>query len=84
MCELTDSIEELSIEYFEGEKSTHLNIYSIPDSDTIYLGRSYGTIEDMETGREFKQKVISEINSALKTDFTETEFKTYKKAWYNG
>jgi len=76
--ELSEYIEETL------ENKSHLKTYGIPESGIIFLGRSYSTIEDDETGKEFKQKAISEINSCLKTDFPENKFAIYKEAWYNG
>lgn len=51
-----------------------------PDgSDGLYIGKSWDSIEDNQTGKQFKE----EIESVIKKYFG-VECSTHSAAWYNG
>jgi hypothetical protein len=48
-----------------------------PDSDGVYIGRSWASVKDDETGRQFKDSV----EEKLKTIFGKVPFDTFQESW---
>lgn len=55
-----------------------------PDDYGLYIGRSWNEVGDNETGKEFKNKIESDILKLLNNEFKDVEFGTHEDAWYNG
>lgn len=49
--------------------------------DSVFLGRDWTSIEDDETGRQFKEKVEKEVEELLGE---KKECSSYEEGWYNG
>lgn len=45
-----------------------------------YIGRSWDSVGDDETGKQFKEK----IQEKIKVHFPDAKFRTFEKAWYDG
>ena len=66
-------LKKLSLEYYVGE-SEH------------YVGRSWGDVEDNETGKEFKDRIITKIDQ-IKNKYPDVEMSspdTFEEAYYDG
>jgi len=61
-------------------KGTGLSLTS-GQYDTIYVGRSWDSIKDDETGKQFKESIKTTIKNVLRVDLS---CDTYEEAWYNG
>jgi len=71
---LIDDIDEL-------EDIISLNVYYMPyDDDGFYIGRSFKTIKDNETGKAFKENVEEKI----KKYFPNSSLRTIEEAFYDG
>ena len=57
-----------------------INLISGCGSEYFYLGRSWDSIDDNETGREFKKSIKDEISKLLGEDI---ECDTIKGAWFD-
>ena len=69
-----DEVDEL-------EDILSLNVYYMPyDDDGFYIGRSFRTIKDNETGKEFKEKVEEKI----KKYFPNSSLGTIEESFYDG
>ena len=51
------------------------------DNDEIYIGLSWDSVKDDETGRQFKDRIEKEIEKLFGE---KQECRTHKYAWYNG
>jgi len=56
-----DPVEQL-------EKKTGLNCGTYDDYDNFYVGRSYDTLKDDETGKQFKESVEKKLKELLGKD----------------
>ena len=56
-----------------------LECHSPYHDSTKYIGISWASIKDDETGREFKQRIEDTVKK-----FTDVECTTYEEAWYDG
>jgi len=65
-------IEEMGLEIHNGDCNY--------DNGTLYVGRSWSSIKDDETGAQFKEFV----RKALNKFFGDTECTTTEQAWYDG
>jgi hypothetical protein len=60
------------------EKDTGLEVHVHDESDALWIGRSWSSIGDDETGRELKDGV----EKIMKEHFDEDECHTYEESWY--
>jgi hypothetical protein len=74
------------------QMASHINNNSIyneidefrhSDAETYYLGRSWDSIGDDETGRQFKEYIKNGIK-ILFPDIEDNEFSTFEEVWYDG
>lgn len=68
--ELAEEVVNAGLEYFHPD-----------DSDIVFIGRSWSSIQDEETGAGFKKSVeemVSEICGGLRK-----ECRTYEEAWFS-
>lgn len=76
--------EDEDLDWYEiGEmlsEKTGLSSYQDYDNDTLWLGREWSTIDDDETGRDFKENVKSKIETVLGSD---ADCSTYDETIYN-
>lgn len=56
--------------------------YHCPYEDHYYIGYSWDSIKDDETGKQFKDRVESKIKELLGRD--NMSFGTYEEAWRDG
>jgi len=56
-------------------------ITSCPDTDDYFIGPSWDSIGDDETGREFREKIEKKFKELLGDDIT---CSTYQEAWRDG
>jgi hypothetical protein len=63
------------------EEITELECIVLGESDAIYIGRSYSSIRDDESGKQFKDSVENALKKALGR---EVKCDTQEEAWYNG
>lgn len=79
-----DEDEDEELDWYEvGEmiaEKTGLSSYQDYDNDTLWLGREWSTIDDDETGRDFKENVKSKIESVFGPG---TDCETYDETIYN-
>ena len=52
---------------------------SCPNDYSYYVGKSWDSVKDDETGKQFKERVEGELKK-----FGFKKFETYSQAWYNG
>ena len=64
------------------EAETGLFTSSGPDGDDLYVGRSWSSVKDDETGLQFKQSVEKVIKEKLGLEDVKCD--TCSEAWYNG
>jgi len=57
--------------------------YHRPYSDGYYIGASWDSIRDDETGKQFKERVEKKIRELIVGD-SDVKFETYKEAWRDG
>jgi hypothetical protein len=60
--------------------------YHRDSGDSILIGRSWSSVNDDETGRQFKDSVIDALTAAsgLPREQVEADCGTYEDVWYNG
>jgi hypothetical protein len=58
-----------------------LNIF-YPEYDGIYIGKSWSSIKDDETGLQFKQSVENRLKELLGNQ--DVKCSTYEEGYYNG
>jgi hypothetical protein len=65
----------------ELEDWAYKNNYAIefPEYMGLYIGKSWSSVKDDETGKQFKEKIEKDLK---KLGFN--EFNTFSYAWYNG
>lgn len=63
-----------------GKYMNNLEIHAPYDFDYVYIGRSFTSIGDDETGASFKKNVKENIDKY----FDNEQCKTISKSWYNG
>ena len=92
-AELSNHREELSTKFSEDreidrwelrdliEKETGLEVSNGPEGDYLYVGKSWDSIKDDETGLQFKQSVEKIFKEKLGLD---VKLETCSEAWYNG
>ena len=49
--------------------------------DTFYIGRSWGSVRDNETGKQFKESVETQLKKYFGED---VEIGTHSEAWFDG
>lgn len=60
-------------------KNTELEFH-IPDYDeSVYIGISWDKVKDNETGLQFKERVVSEINKILGVKLNIEDLTTHKE-----
>lgn len=57
-----------------------LEFHAIYESDLYYIGRSFDSIGDNETGKQFKESVMSKVAPL----FPKAEGESISETWYNG
>lgn len=68
-------------EEYELEELLGLSVRSVPyDDDYFYIGRSFKTIKDDETGKDFKNSVEEKI----KKFFPNQSLSTFEESYYDG
>ena len=65
---------------YQVEKKTGMECFSIM-GEAYYLGRSFSSIGDIETGQGFKDSVNKKLTELLGRPVTGSH---HKEAWYNG
>jgi len=50
----------------------------------VYIGRSWSSIKDDETGKMFKDKIKADILKLLNNELPNVAFATLEEAWYDG
>jgi hypothetical protein len=93
-AELSNHAEELAKKF--GITEEDLDLYELgeilaektglesetgPDSDSLFVGRSWSSIKDDETGAQFKKSIEQTIKEATGVDIV---CDTYSEAWYDG
>lgn len=79
--ELDDDLDVYEIaERIDEFLDNHFSVYVIDDYDEVYIGRSWDTVGDDETGRHFKESVRSLIQDTMGFD---KQPDTYQEAWYS-
>jgi len=71
----------------EESKNKDISLYFIDGSeysDCFYIGQAYSSIEDNETGAQFKQRVKEEVNKLFDNQIEENRFGTIEEAWRDG
>lgn len=66
-------------EKLEGEKDLEFHC----NDDTYWVGRSYTTIKDNETGESFKMTTALKLRS-LFPNIQDKDIQTFEESWYNG
>lgn len=63
-----------------------LEIHRCPDfSDFgVYIGRSWNTVKDDETGAMFKKDIEDKLKEAFKDKMELPKCETHSEAWYDG
>lgn len=64
-------------------KTSSLSIEAPSNYDSIYVGASWDSVKDDETGKEFKNRVFNDIK-ALGLKVNKTDLGTHAESWYNG
>lgn len=64
----------------------HEDWYHPYENDGIFIGKSWDSIKDEQTGKEFKDDTQKWIKEKLKGKVKEEDlvFGTYSEAWYDG
>ncbi|MBT6050103.1 MAG: hypothetical protein HOG49_25175 [Candidatus Scalindua sp.] len=60
---------------------TELSFWTLPYTDTVYVGISYDTIKDKETGEEFKERVRNLVKELFGDSINENSFGVHSEAW---
>ena len=68
---------ELIEEYLSKNKMM-CEVHCAPYDSSVYVGRSWDSIRDDQTGAEFKKSVEESLKDIA------TEFRTFEEAWYDG
>lgn len=74
------SAGELLEEEMENKKVS-LFIQSDYDGNQVYIGHSFTSIGDDETGKQFKDRVKKEVNIVFNNQIPEKDFGTCEEAW---
>jgi len=61
-------------------RETGLEVHYGPEAPYVFVGKSWSTVQDDETGLEFKNSIKSEIKKLFGDD---SECHTYEEAWEN-
>lgn len=84
---LSVSVDEDYIDTYSLEKKLVEKEYTVTIQDMMgeyfYIGRSYSSIKDDETGQQFKETIEKEITELL-GEAKEIKCGTCEQAWYNG
>jgi hypothetical protein len=77
-----DVYELLEIEM----KKKNVSLYICPDYDgySMYIGETWPSIADTETGLQFKTRVKEEVNTILNGQIADDKFSTLEEAWRDG
>jgi hypothetical protein len=68
-----DAVEKLGLSYHYGDPNN--------DSDMVYIGRSWSSVKDDETGKAFKESIERLIEQLCGES---KECTTYEEAWHDG
>lgn len=68
-------------EILDSEKWQDLSFERQPDCEYVYVGISWGSVKDDETGLQFKQRVEKQIKEMCGQDIA---CETISAAWYDG
>jgi hypothetical protein len=63
-------------------KKLNIEWHIMDYDDIIYIGQSWDQVRDDETGLQFKERTVKEINDLLGTDFTVENLQTIQESWY--
>jgi len=63
------------------EDRTELSFWTMPYTDTVYVGISYDTIKDEETGKEFKERVRNLVKELFGDSINVNSFATHSEVW---
>jgi hypothetical protein len=90
-CIYGTTISKIDIEKITGEDFdydtgklediTGLECFAPGEGSTIYIGRSYSSIRDDESGKQFKDSVENALKKSLGR---EVKCDTQEEAWYSG
>jgi hypothetical protein len=81
--ELKDLLKEIGKEGTEIDEVLHGTQlqYNVGEYDTVYVGRSWDSIKDDETGKQFKDSIERDLKDLFKKDIS---CGTHEEGWYNG
>jgi hypothetical protein len=69
------------VEYLKLPKG--IDVHSPSYSDVVYVGASWDTVKDDETGKEFKNRVFETLKEAG-LNIKKNELDTLAESWYDG
>jgi len=73
--------EDMTDEVYEQLRGGELEIEHRPDYEERYIGKSWDSIKDDQTGKEFKDDIQAKITKIFGAD---VKCGTHSEAWYNG
>ena len=88
--ELEEENEDYAYDLEEKIEKLGLDFETMGEADYVWLGLSWSSVRDDETGKEFKQRVEESIkkflaeNKELFEDTEKVEFDTHQEAWRDG
>lgn len=66
------------IEEYLSKNKINCEVHSAPYDSSVYVGRSWDSIKDNETGGDFKKSVEESLKDIAKS------FSTFEESWYDG
>lgn len=66
------------VEEYLSKNKIHCEVHFAPYDSSVYVGRSWDSIGDDQTGSQFKQDVEESLKDIA------TEFRTFEESWYDG
>jgi hypothetical protein len=80
--QLVREYDEADIDFLISKYSKNLEYNYGPESDYVYIGRSFTSIKDDETGAQFKQNIKDEIAKIFNTE--NLKFGIHSEAFFDG
>jgi len=59
-----------------------IDYYLMEYEDAVYVGQSWSKVKDDETGLQFKERTVKEMNEILGTNYTVSNLTTLEEAWH--
>lgn len=82
MIDDDEDIYEIMESVFPWSSKKVIEYHMMEYDDTIYVGQSWDKVKDDETGLQFKQRTVDEINNICGTNYTIEDLTTYEEAWH--